>query len=67
MFCHVSSDQVIGIHDLSSTYHVPLLLESQGIIPYFQKRLNLHSLNIPPALKDRGLLLSRRWNAMTKV
>lgn len=30
MFCHVAPEQVVGVHDLSSVYHVPLLLESQG-------------------------------------
>ncbi|KAG8590656.1 hypothetical protein GDO81_006832 [Engystomops pustulosus] len=33
--------QVIFIHDVSSTYRVPILLEEQGIITYFKHRLNL--------------------------
>lgn len=41
MFCHVEPEQVIFIHDVSSTYRVPILLEEQGIIKYFKNRLNL--------------------------
>ncbi|XP_073473022.1 CTP synthase 2 isoform X1 [Aquarana catesbeiana] len=41
MFCHVEPEQVIFIHDVSSTYRVPILLEEQGIIEYFKHRLNL--------------------------
>ncbi|KTG01133.1 hypothetical protein cypCar_00000218 [Cyprinus carpio] len=41
MFCHVEPEQVICIHDVSSIYRVPLLLEDQGIVDYFCRRLNL--------------------------
>lgn len=41
MFCHVNPEQVICIHDVSSTYRVPLLLEEQGVVKYFKERLNL--------------------------
>ncbi|XP_046989209.1 CTP synthase [Schistocerca americana] len=43
-FCHVAPEQVICIHDLSSIYRVPLLMESQGIVEFFSDRLQL---NIP--------------------
>ncbi|KZV79962.1 GATase-domain-containing protein, partial [Exidia glandulosa HHB12029] len=66
MFCHVSEAQVIGVHDVSSVYHVPLLLEAQGIVEYFQKRLNLSSLNIAKPMLDRGDVLRRRWQELTK-
>ncbi len=32
MFCHVGSDKIINVYDVNSTYHVPLLLEEQGMI-----------------------------------
>ncbi|XP_073083565.1 LOW QUALITY PROTEIN: CTP synthase 2 [Manis javanica] len=41
MFYHVNPEQVICIHDVSSTYRVPLLLEEQGVVKYFKERLNL--------------------------
>ena len=65
MFCHVSSEQVIGVHDVSSVYHVPLLLQSQGIVEYLQKRLNLGSLKLTKESIDRGLDLERRWRELT--
>lgn len=44
MFCHVPPAQVLGVHDLSSVYHVPLLLRDQGIVTFLRKRLNLDSI-----------------------
>ncbi|KAH8296473.1 hypothetical protein KR054_006629 [Drosophila jambulina] len=40
-FCHVGPDQVICIHDLNSIYHVPLLMEQNGVIEYLNERLQL--------------------------
>ncbi|KAI0702027.1 CTP synthase [Cerioporus squamosus] len=65
MFCHVAPEQVVGVHDVSSVYHVPLLLQSQGIIEYLQKRLNLPSIQITPQMKERGLSLEARWRELT--
>lgn len=39
---HSSPVQVICVHDVSSIYRVPLLLEDQGVMDYFSTRLNLH-------------------------
>ena len=33
--------QVIGVHDVSSIYRVPLLLDEQKLIEYFSERLEL--------------------------
>ncbi|RPD65697.1 CTP synthase [Lentinus tigrinus ALCF2SS1-7] len=65
MFCHVAPEQVVGVHDVSSVYHVPLLLQSQGIVDYLQKRLNLPSVHISPQMKERGLSLEARWRELT--
>ncbi|KAJ3194808.1 CTP synthase ura7 [Irineochytrium annulatum] len=43
MFCHVPVSSVLAVHDCSSVYHVPLLLNDQGILDVIQKRLNLAS------------------------
>ncbi|KAJ1302280.1 hypothetical protein OPQ81_001098 [Rhizoctonia solani] len=67
MFCHVAPEQVVGVHDLSSVYHVPLLLESQGIIQFLQKRLNLTSITIPPTLVEKGKDLAKRWKILTQT
>ncbi|PVG04647.1 putative URA7-CTP synthase 1 [Serendipita vermifera] len=67
MFCHVAEEQVVGIHDVSSVYHVPLLLQQQGIISFLQKRLDLHKVPISDKLKDKGEKLMLRWRDMTDV
>lgn len=66
MFCHVGEDQVLGVHDVSSVYHVPLLLESQGIVEYFRKRLNLDKLDITKQSLSRGKELGLLWKELTR-
>ncbi|KAH8116007.1 CTP synthase [Phellopilus nigrolimitatus] len=67
MFCHVGENQVVGVHDVSSLYHVPLLLESQGIVTFLQKRLELPTRDeLPKAMLERGLSLSKRWKELTR-
>lgn len=66
MFCHVATEQVVGVHDVSSVYHVPLLLQSQGIIEYLRKRLNLLASSIPPEMISKGSSLGLRWKSMIK-
>ncbi len=65
MFCHVRPQQVMGVHNVSSTYHVPLLMRDQGLITYLQERLNLSSINVTEKAKKRGESLMARWSAMT--
>jgi len=65
MFCHVSTEQVFGVHDVSSIYHVPLLLQSQGITEYLQKRLRLDKINVSEAMRVQGESLEKRWKEMT--
>ncbi|KAF8632151.1 hypothetical protein AX17_004893 [Amanita inopinata Kibby_2008] len=65
MFCHVTTEQVFGVHDVTSVYHVPLLLQSQGIVEYLTKRLELDKLNISPEMRERGRSLGKRWREMT--
>lgn len=66
MFCHVATEQVVGVHDVTSVYHVPLLLQSQGIVDYLRKRLNLPALKITEEMISKGLSLSVKWKSMTK-
>lgn len=64
MFCHVSSEQVFGVHDLS-VYHVPSLLKSQGILDYLIKRLKLDQLHMTTTMMDKGQLLEKQWKDVT--
>jgi len=66
MFCHVGKDQVLSVHDVSSVYHVPLLLRSQGIIEFLQKRLDLNTISISRPLVENGESLQSRWKALTQ-
>ncbi|CAO2588829.1 CTP synthase 1 [Lemmus lemmus] len=57
MFCHVEPEQVICVHDVSSIYRVPLLLEEQGVVDYFLRRLDL-----PVERQSRKMLI--KWKEM---
>jgi CTP synthase len=65
MFCHVTPKQVLGVHNVSSTYHVPLLLRDQGMLDYLTKRLALDDVNVVGEMRTRGDDLMGRWRALT--
>lgn len=65
MFCQVESDQVVAVHNVSSTYHVPLLLETQGLITTISNILNLDSVHKSKALVDRGQRTWTEWKKLT--
>jgi len=65
MFCQVEPSQVIAVHDVSSTYHVPLLLEQQGLIPQLFELFRLEMYQIPPTLKKNGQALWHDWKTLT--
>jgi CTP synthase len=65
MFCHVTPKQVMGVHNVSSTYHVPLLMQDQGLIDFLNTRLDLGSVSITKEQKKSGENLSSRWKALT--
>ncbi|CAI4045265.1 hypothetical protein SUVZ_10G2870 [Saccharomyces uvarum] len=66
MFCHVGPEQVVNVHDVNSTYHVPLLLLKQHMIDYLHTRLNLDSVPLTSEDKERGSQLLAGWVDMTK-
>lgn len=59
-FCHVPVTNVISVHDISNTYHVPALLESQDLHIILQSALQLNhnnnndnnSIPLVPSLKS---------------
>jgi CTP synthase len=65
MFCHVGPGQVLGVHDVRSTYHVPLLLRQQNIIEYFTKRLGLDAITVSSRQKIEGEQRWTRWKNLT--
>ncbi|KFB39529.1 AGAP009624-PA-like protein [Anopheles sinensis] len=68
-FCHVAPEQVICIHDLSSIYHVPLLMEQAGVIDILNERLqlNLPSPRPPEFMQSWRDLAERVENVYKKV
>lgn len=50
--------QVICVHDVSSIYRVPLLLEDQGVVSYLSRRLNM-----PIEARPRKMLT--KWKEMS--
>ena len=65
MFCQVVPERVIAVHDVSSTYHVPLLLEEQGLIPLLWEILHLDLLTQPPSLIKKGIKTWKAWRTLT--
>src|SRR5271170_4904237 len=66
MFCQVESEQVTAVHNVSSTYHVPLLLEKQGLIPTIRDILKLDEIPKAPALVARGQATWKEWQSLIK-
>ena len=65
MWCQVRPEQVIAVHDVSSTYHVPLLLESQGLVILLQEILQLDQHQIAPSLVTKGEYIWSSWKSLT--
>ncbi|KAI9883121.1 MAG: CTP synthase ura7 [Watsoniomyces obsoletus] len=65
MFCQVESEQVVAVHDVSSTYHVPLLLEGQGLIGLLHQILRLDQVTIPSSLLTKGQETWQEWKTLT--
>ena len=65
MFCQVEPEQVLAVHDVSSTYHVPLLLERQGLIPQLSSLFRLEDHEIPPSLFRQGQSTWHDWKVLT--
>ena len=65
MFCQVEPDQVVAVHDVSSTYHVPLLLEKQGLIEVLRNIIKLDALTIPKSLVTKGQRTWQEWKTLT--
>ncbi|XP_032597557.1 CTP synthase isoform X1 [Drosophila grimshawi] len=63
-FCHVEPDQVICIHDLSSIYHVPLIMEQNGVIEFLNERLQL---NIDLSKRSKNMQSWRNLARLTET
>lgn len=59
LFCHVNPEQVYCVHDVTSIYRVPLLLQSQGADDFLINRLQLES-----ACAKTAKQLISRWREL---
>lgn len=64
-FCQVEPSQVVAVHDVKSTYHVPLLLERQGLVSLLREILKLDALNLSPSLIQKGASTWSAWKTLT--
>ncbi|OCT48267.1 CTP synthase [Cladophialophora carrionii] len=65
MFCQVEPMQVLAVHDVESTYHVPLLLEQQKLPDQLRDLFRLDAYPIAPTLVTRGQQLWSDWKKLT--
>ncbi|KAI7848473.1 CTP synthase [Circinella umbellata] len=65
MFCHVAPEQVLAVRDVSSVYHVPVLLRENGVVDFFRKRLNLDNIKVSDERRLVGKELWDKWTALT--
>ncbi|KAK5100162.1 CTP synthase ura7 [Exophiala xenobiotica] len=65
MFCQVDSEQVVAVHDVESTYHVPLLLEKQGLVKQLSHIFRLSDYSIQPSLLLKGQHIWNSWKSLT--
>lgn len=65
MFCQVEPEQVVAVHDVNSTYHVPILLENQGMIKLLGDILKLDKIVRSPETIAKGKSLWHEWTDLT--
>ena len=51
-FCHVDPANVMAVHDVSNIYHVPLILQKQGIHTIIKEKLGLEMMADVPDLEE---------------
>lgn len=56
-----SRKQVVAVHDVSTTYHVPLLLERQKLLSTLSELLDLSSIQRPAEKLDQGAKMWLDW------
>ncbi|MFC7113729.1 glutamine hydrolyzing CTP synthase [Natronoarchaeum sp. GCM10025703] len=52
LFCDVPTDAVFSNPDVKDIYHVPLMVEEEGLDEYVMERLNIADIALPKAERD---------------
>ncbi|WBW72321.1 CTP synthase Cts1 [Schizosaccharomyces osmophilus] len=64
LFCHVGPEQVLAVHDVSSTYHVPQLLENK-LLDFLKMRFKLDQIPIGSNHVNAGSVMWNSWKLLT--
>lgn len=62
--CQVGRDQVVGVHNVPSTYQVPILLERQGFLNTMARILEVPTIPKDPKLVDYGKSIWQDWQGL---
>lgn len=63
LFCQVSPDQVLSVHDCASVYQVPLILQQQGLSKFLYDRFKLQDLDHLVSQSE----FMQKWNHLAAV
>lgn len=66
MFCHVPYANVMSLHDVTNIWHVPLLMESQGVHTTLCNLLGLHGFAEALDLKRWRSDVAYKWDLLEK-
>ncbi|KAB5572319.1 putative CTP synthase [Coniochaeta sp. 2T2.1] len=64
--CQVEQKEVIAVHNVSTTYHVPMLLETQNFLGTISELLDLQSIPKPAARIEQGKLMWNEWISLAQ-
>lgn len=59
--CQLERKQVVAVHNVSTTYHVPLLLEKQKLLDTLSELLDLSSIQQPAPRLENGNRMWKEW------
>ncbi|KAL3421924.1 CTP synthase [Phlyctema vagabunda] len=63
--CDISSTDILAVHNVRSTYHVPALLEEQGLLASISKPLRLDLVIRSPEQTLHGINMWEEWKHLT--
>lgn len=59
--CQLEPEKIIAVHDVSTTYHVPMLLAKQNVLHTISDLLDLDSYERSAALTEQGEKMWEKW------
>lgn len=62
--CQVERDQVVGVHNVSTTYQVPILLETQGFLNTLKELLEINTIRIEDKYAEQGKIMWQKWHGL---